>query len=70
MNESLLPQLQITPHHVYHLPSNLRSRLLNFLNRWASYEELLACLDALDMNHLVSIQDLRVQTLQGLDRAT
>jgi len=65
----LLPQLQISVSQVYHLPSNLRRRLFNFLNRWEGHQELLQLLDSLDMDHLVSIQDLRAQGLLGTGQA-
>ena len=62
-SQSVLDELGLTPTQTRELPSNDRSRLLNFLLRWQCVEEVHACLDALiPINPtLVSLLDLRVR---------
>jgi ATP-dependent DNA helicase RecQ len=66
---NFLTQLDLLPKQIRHLPAALRTRLLNFLERWQAYNEILACQDYLDVRHHVSFQDDRVQSLLGLGRA-
>ena len=66
MAESLLSLLQIEPQAAARLHGSARTRLLNFLLRWEAYPETLACLEPLDVNKRVSLQDLKAQALYGL----
>jgi len=62
-SSSVLDELGLTPVQTRELPSNDRSRLLNFLLRWEHMEPLHACLDALIPANptLVSLLDLRAR---------
>lgn len=66
MAESLLTLLQIQAADAARLSGGARSSLLNFLLRWEAYPETLACLEQLDVDKRVSLQDLKASALAGL----
>ena len=50
------------------LNADLRKRAVGFLLRWQAFGDALACLDALQMDDLATVQDWRAQALQGEGR--
>jgi len=70
MPDSLLTQINVTPAQIFHLSSNLRSRILNFLLRWEAWQDTLNCLAELDTPNLVTLQDMQAEVLVGLGRPT
>ena len=66
MATSLLSKLGLDPTQFPTLPAELRKRVLAFLQRWEAYADVLACLDALQMEDLALVQDARAQALHGL----
>jgi len=68
MATSLLVKLGIEAANFPALSADLRKRVLAFLQRWEAYAEVLACLDAWQMEDLALVQDARAQALHGLGR--
>lgn len=66
---TLITRLDLSPNHIHHLPATLRNQLLDFLQRWEAYTELLACLEHLDVARFVSFQDHCAQAFVGLGHA-
>ncbi len=64
----VLPQLEIEPQTIKELSSRTRTRLLQHLMRWQSYDEAIQCLDFLAVERYVSLQDFYARALLGLGR--
>jgi ATP-dependent DNA helicase RecQ len=70
MERDTLTGWGLAPEQTIHITGKRRTRLLNFLLRWAEYESALACLDemlALKPD-LVGLLDARAKALLGLDQ--
>ncbi len=69
MNVPLLDAYHNQPHTLQILSSRTRTRLLNYYLRWELYSEALQSLEHLELEKYVSLQDLYVRTLLGLERS-
>ena len=67
--EARLSQLNLTPKEIQELSSRTRTRLFQYLLRWGSCTELIQCLNVLEMERYVTLQDMFARALLGLDRA-